>query len=694
MRILTLLVLTACGQEPSEPIPQVDVFSANALRAEVSLLASDEYAGRGTTEPGADLAAAHIRQTFEQAGLQPLPGQPDFAVPYSLYRQTWDTERSTLALTVGDTAISAVAGQNFRPFPFSDTGTVTADVVFAGYGITAAELGWDDYKNLDVNGKIVLVFRHTPDENNEQSEWSEAGEHGLFFSKAVNAQAHGALGMLLVTDPLHHTDADDFRMSGGLRLEPPKAPKDAQESEEPKFLAAQIAPELASKLIEVFATDLSKLQTQVDAREPVQAPIPNATVALALTRQTEVEEVKPVNVIGYLEGTDPQLKEEWVVIGGHYDHLGAFEGQGDTVFNGADDNASGTTGVLAMAQKFAAAGPQKRSLVFAAFSGEELGLLGSRATLQDGVLPADNIRFMLNLDMIGRNNTLISVSGDGFGTGVHDALERTNADLNLALTYGGNTYESNSDHGPFYEADVPFIFLSTGLHDDYHQLSDHADLLDYDVMSGVVRLGYGLTEQVANGSVSPTFVHHVNWLGTTVELVDQPRGAVATVTAVAQDSRADKAGLQVNDILRKVGDRDLEDAAMVGQYFRDITPGKKIRLTYDRGDARKTIDIERSKTGFLGVNLGRITDEFRQNHGLGEDIGVLITNVTEDSPAADAGLHANDTVIALAGEPTGMRSLSRLLTRIGAGERVSVKIIRDGERVKLDITLGERPLPE
>lgn len=689
------LALLGCDTAPPEPTTP-DPLAAASLQASIELLSSDAYLGRGTGEEGADKAAAWIEDQFKELGLTPLPGHDGLQLPYTLFTRGLDKGSSSLALAVGETPVPADLGQTWRAFPFSDAGALSGDVVFAGYGIQNEDLGWDDYKDLDVAGKWVLVLRHDPGEGEDESAWKEHPNHALFTTKAQVAYEQGARGMLLVSDPLHHEEADDLRADGPLRLEKPKPrperpARPGQEETEP-FLALQIDQPTATALVAPSGKDLKALQTALNAGEAVNGALQGVTADATLTEQEDWVAIEPTNVVGFLEGSDPELKDEWVVIGGHYDHLGAFHGDGDTVFNGADDNASGTAGVVHLAKAFAAGERPKRSIAFALFSGEEKGLLGSRALVRDKVLDPDKIVFMLNLDMIGRDDTgEFEVVGDGFSAGIQEAVEAANADVGLELSFGGTDYAGNSDHHPFYQADVPFLFFFTGLHEDYHQLSDHADKLNYEQVSNIAKLGHGLVSQVAGGEVTPRFVHHVSWLGIAVEVQEVEGRMRPVITSVEADSRATEAGLAQGDLIVGFDDAPLEDPHAVGASFRDLEPGSETRLTVDRPDLRTTVKVVRAKTGYLGVYPGSPTEEFRKEHGLGDAEGVLLRQVMEGTPAAAAGLQTEDTLIRINGVPVGLGSLSKVLTRIGAGETVPVVVIRDGERQEMTMTLGERP---
>ncbi len=667
---------------------------AEDLRRNVRSLAADSLLGRETGEPGVRKAERFVAKEFKRAGLSHLPGHDDYFIDFTLYRRGYDPGSTDLTLRLGKRVKKSRMGADFRPFAFSDSGTVEAPVVFVGYGITAPEHDHDDYEGIDVEGKIVLMLRHEPREDDPDSPFGgrDSTDHALFSTKAENAREHGAAGMLLVTDPLHHGPREDLRVAGGLHLKPPEPPGESAEPDEGRpFLALQISQNLASSIVSGAGHSLAQMQRAVDdGSSPADFPLPDVVAAMGVFPAEQSEAVAARNVAAFLEGRDPNLKDEWIVIGGHHDHIGGYQGPGDTVFNGADDNASGTSGVLALAQAFAdRAERPRRSLVFVTFSGEEKGLLGSKALVRQEQIPIDRVVFMLNLDMIGRNPERdVELNGDGFVRGLREVVESVNRDVGLPLEFGGDSYNGNSDHDSFYEKDIPFMFLFTGIHDDYHQLGDHAHKLDYERMESILGLAYGIVDRLANDDAAPSFIHHITWLGVRIEVLDDDRQAV--VTAVDEDSRAVEAGLRVGDVLIAFGERTLDNPRQVGERFREIDPGTRVALGLRRGDQQLVLQIERAKTGYLGVFPGPLDEDLRRANGLGDDEGVRLNRVVPEGPADLAGLQVGDILVRISGRPLGMSSLRQRLMQIGAGETVEVMIIRDGERLTLPLTLGER----
>jgi hypothetical protein len=677
-----------------------DSIRAEDLRRTVKFLAADSLLGRETGEPGAHKAERFIAKEFKRSGLSPLPGYEDYFLDFTLYRQTYDPAGTGLGVTLGGRSKKNRLGTAFRPFSFSDEGSVEAPLVFAGYGITADEYEYDDYAGIDVEGKIVLILRHEPGEDDPDSPFdgTDTTSYSQFTSKAANAGEHGALGMLLVTDPLNHEPDEDLRVGGALRLEPPESASESDEPDQPEeeepFLAMQISQQLASTIVSSSGRSLAELQRAVDSgSSPAELSLNDVVVQMGVLRSEKPDPVAARNVVAFLEGRDPELKDQWVVVGGHHDHVGGYRGRGDTVFNGADDNASGTSGVIALARAFSERPERpRRSIVFVTFSGEEKGLLGSRAMVRQELIPIDRVVFMLNLDMIGRNpDRDIEINGDGFVRGLQEIVEEANRDRELSLEFGGTAYAGNSDHDAFYEMDIPFMFFFTGLHEDYHQLGDHPEKLDYERMESILSVAYGTLDRVAEIDEPLGFIHHINWLGTQIEVLEQGAGPHAVVTAVDEDSRATEAGIQAGDVLVAFDDAILEDPEQVGERFREIDPGTRVALGLRRDDDELVVEIERAKTGYLGVFPGPLDDDRRKAHGLGDSEGLVLNRVMTDGPAGQAGLQQGDILLRISGRPVGLTNLRQRLMQIGAGETVDATIIRDGERLTLPLTLGERP---
>lgn len=506
LHLLSLLLLPLVVACESRGVRSI---TSKELKDHVYYLASDELAGRMTGEPGTRMAEEYIAGQFEEFELSPLPGEDDFFLDFDLFEYGYDPEKTYLEADAEGVVHRARPGVDFKPFFFTDTGQAEAPVVFAGYGITASEHSYDDYEGLDVSGKIVFLLRHEPGKKDPESPFygSRYTRHAYFITKARNAARNGAVGMILVTDPnfsgvKEPAGVDDFRLFGEIRLEPsgPGGRRGTSTQTVDSFLALHISRELAEALIAPSGWTLKSLQDAVDGGDkPVDMNIHGLSAKVGIQKRSRARQLKARNVAGFLEGRDPDLKDEWIVIGGHHDHVGSFEGEGDTIFNGADDNASGTSGVLELAEAFARRETRpRRSMVFVTFGAEEVGLLGSRVFVERRQAPTERVVFMLNLDMIGRNperNVLVYSSSPGGE--LREIVEEAGRESEVGVGFLGFSHETNSDFAPFNNVGIPFLFFFTGLHDDYHQTGDHAAKLSYPHMEGIVRLAYTVLDRLA-----------------------------------------------------------------------------------------------------------------------------------------------------------------------------------------------------
>ena len=744
--LAAVLSLAGCGSESAAPKVEAprqapaarpdwrageSAISVGSMRKHVGVLAADDLHGRETFTEGAAQAARYIQARFAEYGLEKLPGQASYQVDYALDESGWDPAGSLLSWKRGTAKGPGHAlrpGVDFQPLTPTDEGRlIEADVVFAGYGLDLPKKGWNDYAGLDVKGKVVLLLRHVPNEKQRMAE-REAKEKtgkgraderaisqmdGAFNAKARAALAHGAVGMIVVTEPSHEFD-DEMSLVAGRQVPPTaeekaavakrkaaheaapltaalKAGRRAAKGDRP-FVSAMMTRAAADELVGGAGKSLADLQKAVDRGvKPKVLRVGPVHVTLAARSTEAARKVTAQNVVGFLPGSDPARRDEWVVVGGHYDHVGEGGLDGDRIHNGADDNASGTAGVLEMAKAFAslpASARPARSLVFCAFSGEEMGLLGSDAMLAEGDLPLDKVVFMLNLDMIGRNpDKKVEILGDAFATGVEEITEKANIGLDVDFEWSGLNYSASSDHHSFFSRHVPSMFFFTGLHPDYHQPGDHPDKLAYDRMAALARLGFRVIGAVASAREAPRFIHQLLWLGATVELV---RGA-PTVTSVVAGSRGETAGLRAGDVVVSIGGKKIASSKELGDAFDELEPGSKTAVAVRRGATQVEVSIARARQGFLGVMPGEISDEQRKTLGLSPAEGVLLESVTADGPAAKSGMKDGDVLVRLGGQAVGDKSLFLRLATLGAGERVVAVVVREGKRVELDLTLGERP---
>jgi aminopeptidase YwaD len=460
--LLFISILSFAQQNPE--------ITAKELKKDVFYLASDSLKGRKPGTPEGDLAANFIREQFRAAGLKLLADNG-----FQYFEIVTDValgENNHLKFK----DFNGTVKQDFIPLVFSSNGEVNAPVVFAGYGfdIDQDSLKWKDYNGIYVKGKWVMIFRGDPELDNPDSKFIPYGD---IRGKVLTAKDHGAAGVFLVTPK--SIDKDDKLMV--LRTENNEVTSGIP--------VINIRHTIGDQLLQASGLTLDSLERMLNrTRKPMSFSIP---VQVSCTSDVIQKKARTENVIGMIEGTDPVLKDEYIVIGGHYDHLG-FGGQGsgsrmpDTVaiHNGADDNASGTALVMEMAGKLASVRSQlKRSIIFISFTGEEMGLLGSKYFVDHPDVELKKIKAMFNFDMVGRydkDKKAISVSGTGTSLEGDSILRMFEKQLPFAVTHSPEGF-GPSDHASFYASNIPVFFYTTGTHMDYHTPFDDADKLDYDM---------------------------------------------------------------------------------------------------------------------------------------------------------------------------------------------------------------------
>jgi hypothetical protein len=496
------LVAAAAARGGDDPIFE-------RMKKDIFFLASPECEGRGIDTAGINKAAAYIANELKLAGLKPAGKDGTWFQPFTVnIGNAKVSDASTMALTGPDGKISKLEfDKDFKVQPFSSAAKVTAPVIFAGYGLTVPSIKYDDFKDLDVAGKIVVVLRRVPrwtagDAKNQFAGDREA--HAGIEAKIGNCEAHKAAGVIFVNDATEDSKGDPMASF-------------------PDGVAGAGIPVVQMKRAQLEAmfavgkkTTLAEMEKGIDDDlKPRSGPLTGWTATLDTVVSRPSYACK--NIIGVLEGSGP-LANETVVVGAHYDHLGfgLFGSLGgpkakNQIHPGADDNGSGTTSVMELARRFGSMKDrQGRRLVFMLFSGEERGLLGSAYYCnKEPLFPLESTMAMVNLDMVGRlNDTTRKLKADGVGSAKEwDALvDRLNADLGFDIEKSAMGLMDRSDLASFYRKGVPCIFFWTGFHDDYHRPTDTADKINIPGMMKVV----SLTERVlAHLATEPKRYQHI-----------------------------------------------------------------------------------------------------------------------------------------------------------------------------------------
>lgn len=508
------------------------------LKADLYFLAGDGFKGRLAGTPENALAAEFVRSRFERAGLKPGAPNGSFVQPTQLMVATLGT-RNSLAVSLPDkTRLELQPEQDFYPQRFSASGTVQAPVVYAGFGIHAPALGYDDYGDR-VNGRIALILEHEPGERDPKSPFDGVvtAEAAVAIKKVLAAQDKGAVGVLLVTDVHNHPAPTNFEASARA-FWPPQAPRVdrftlASWADRVRIPVGQISPALAELMVRGTGRSLLDLAKAAETERGF-AGLPLEGVAAGMTTSVQRHIVPDRNVLAVIEGSDPKLKDEVVIISAHYDHEGA---DGNVIYNGADDDGSGTVALIEIADAYAMAAAAnqrpRRSVLFACWGSEERGpLLGAWAYTEHPTFPLGRTVAVLNMDMIGRNEEVQVGGGPRFngleiqtaesnrnalnilGYSRHPELsaivERANRSaigigLELKMRYDNNSSNllRRSDQWPFLQNGVPALWFHTGLHPDYHTQYDRPEKINYEKMERVARLVHQASWVLANQDGRP-----------------------------------------------------------------------------------------------------------------------------------------------------------------------------------------------
>lgn len=617
--------------------------SAARLQEYVSYLASDALQGRRTGTLGANDAAHYIAGEFSRLGLQPVIGgmgdSRRLSVGMSQYLQTFPyvagvkLGQGNLLSLAGSSPASFQVGVDWMPLGFAANQRLEKlEFVFVGYGITASELNHNDYSS-PVKNKVAVAVSGTPDGDNPHGQFARYEDPRW---KAIAARNAGAAALLVIARE------DNFKDDRLSRLSYDNSAADSG------LPVAAISRQTAARLFPAGIDQLLATLGQTTAQVSISAGIAQLSTAIGLTNTTTLnlttdvvrQEVSAYNVIGILEGSDPQLKNETIVVGAHYDHLG-LGGEGSLapregeIHHGADDNASGTAGMLELARSFSTLRPRpKRTIVFMAFSGEEEGLLGSNYYTNHPIRPLANTVAMINMDMIGRmRDRKLIIGGVGTAKEWRDLINSANENqsMTVAATAGvsiGNgmpvvvsangrpivtmdakkgfdlTLQEDgfgpSDHSSFYAKQVPVLFFWTGNHPDYHKPSDTFDKINYEdeariltFVAHIVRDLDGadqrLTYTVAKSDATPRTGGFRVYLGTIPNYADSGDGLL--LDGVRDGSPAAKAGLKAGDRVVKIGEHDVKNVYDYTFALGELKAGQEYTIEVVRGTERLSLKI-------------------------------------------------------------------------------------------------------
>ena len=566
-------------------------ITAAEIQEHINYLASDELKGRDSGTEGCLEAARYVENEFKKYSLAPFfDGSYMQEFPFISTIQL--TDNNLLTITLPDTELNPVLHEDYITVPFSGNADVDAKLVFAGFGISAPNLEYDDYENLDVEGKVVIVLRNHPDNDNPHSEFEKFAP---LRKKSSVARDKGAVGIIFVNGYEEFKQGDDlvnFSYDRGGAVT--------------GFAIANVKREIVEEIFSSSGLSFKTYYENIIAeKKPASFIFDNVDVKLS----TGIEEVETIswNVAGYLPAANPKFKDEYIVLGAHFDHLGMggqnslYQGDEPQVHNGADDNASGTTGLLELAEKFASIKNKlNRNILFVAFSGEELGLLGSAYFVNNMPINADQVATMINMDMIGRLNDERSliVYGTGTSTDWKDILNDING-YDLSLSFNDEGY-GPSDHSSFYGKEIPVLFFFTGTHTDYHKPSDDADKINASGEEEVLKYVYDVTNFISTLTEAPDYLlvekkdmgqmpGRKVWVGTIPDFAGEVDGY--KISGVSDGSPAQLGGLQGGDIIIKFGDKIISNIYDFTYALADFLPGDKVKVIVKRGEEEITYEL-------------------------------------------------------------------------------------------------------
>jgi len=490
VKTLRIAAWTACCLLAAQTPVSAPAIDSGRFLAHVQYLASEPLKGRGNGTPELEAAARYIARQFCAQGLAPAWGA-SYLQPFEVRVCPEVGVANRLRWRDGANHGELQVGTGFQPLNFSSSAHVSGGLVFAGYGITAPEYGYDDYAGIDVARRLVIVLRHEPREFSEQTAF--AGRtytvHSQLPWKAANARAHGAAAVLYVNDTPNHPGAGDDFESFGRNVAPGGA----------GIPFVQVQAEVVERWLSASGRSLKDLTAAIDRDlKPHSFALPSA---FEVELETEIRgRPQPVyNVAAYRKGTT----SEYVIIGAHYDHIGYGEqfsmesSAVGKVHYGADDNASGTAGLIELGRTLAAGPALKRGFLLLAFAGEELGLLGSSHWVRNPGVPLEKAIAMINLDMIGRiRGRRIQVCG-GPGESIRKTLKLLSARYGFHLEYAEPPGYSASDHSAFAARPMPAILFFSGLHADYHTPGDTWDKIDAAASAQLLEMTADLARRLA-----------------------------------------------------------------------------------------------------------------------------------------------------------------------------------------------------
>ena len=566
--------------------------------SDIKALTENRMEGRGDGTKGLVRAEHFLQSRYKSLGLVPA-GTEGFLQPFTVTTGAKLKGKNHLMFQSAENKTELRIEQDYVPFSFSESGSASGPLVFAGYGITADEFGYDDYAGIDVKDKVAVILRYEPASFAGKTGNQGLTHHSQLITKAINARNHGAKGLILINGKLGEGEEDLLTRFGSV-----SGPENVG------ILFAQVKNNVALNWFQAAGKPLKDVQDQINSSgKPISFVFPDRLQA-SLSIQIETTHATVNNVLAYLPGKT----DEYIVLGAHYDHLG--RGNSDSlapsqigqIHPGADDNASGTAGLLELARLLAPMkGQLQRGILFSSFAGEELGLLGSAAWVKNPTRPLDKAVAMLNMDMIGRiKDDKVYIGGVGTGSTFQKTLEEARDDSHLKFDYSQGGYAS-SDHTSFVSQKIPVLFFFSGLHADYHKPSDTWEKINPDAAARLLNVVASAAVALASTAERPAFINVAEsnphsggvpsggggygpYFGSIPDFGQTENGV--KFSDVKPGSPAAKAGLKAGDVLIQFGDKPIKNLYDFTDALRRSKVGDVVHVTVIRDGKALQADVK------------------------------------------------------------------------------------------------------
>jgi Zn-dependent M28 family amino/carboxypeptidase len=590
--LIVALGVTAAYAQPA---------TGSRTRAHVQTLASEKFEGRMAGSNGERLAAEYIARELKRIGARPLPGAKDLFHAFEFTAGTKDAG-STISVTAEGTAPRVFSTtEHVQALAFSDTAEVSGRIVFAGYGLVVPEsqnFGYDSYVGLDVKDKVVVVLRYFPEDADQKTRAILARYADLRY-KAMAARQRGAKALIVLTGPRSPNAGATVPMTFDTALAGSG------------IVATSISGDVGRAIFAATPDrNLEDVQKSMDSGNPHATgfAIPNVTVSVKAAVQREKQQAR--NVVAYLPASKPTtgVQKPWIAIGAHFDHLGrggngnslASKEEAGRIHYGADDNASGTAAVLAMAEALSKQ-PRRRNLLIAFWSAEEIGLIGSNAFVNQPPVPVDQVAAYLNFDMVGRMvDNKLTVQATGTSPVWNRTIEQANVAAGFDLVLQPDPYQP-TDVATFNGASVPALSFFTSTHTDYHRPGDTADKINYEDLDRIVEFAVAIVKRVGETPEAPQFTKVEQqtqtggragvrvFTGTIPDYATNVKGLL--LGGVIGGGPAEQAGLQKGDVIVEIAGQTIANIYDYTYALELLKVGEPVKIVYMRGSERRETSL-------------------------------------------------------------------------------------------------------